>query len=370
MKVIVIGGYAPSLLNFRGPLLREMVARGCEVLACAPEMDESVRGGLEALGVRYCEIPLARAGLSPVGDSRTIMALRNLIAREKPDRVLAYTAKPVIYTNLACRGKVPVFSMITGLGYAFGSLNRRQKVVGTVVRRLYRQALRYSRGVFFQNPDDRALFEARGLLPEKLPVTMINGSGVDLDWYRPAPLPDEPVFLLISRLLADKGIREYYQAARAIKKRWPQARFQLAGWMDPNPMNVQPDELDAWQRSGVIEYLGNLDDVRPAYDACRVYVLPSYREGTPRTVLEAMATGRAVITTDAPGCRETVVDGHNGFLVPVQDAAALEEAMARFLEQPDLAETMGQAGLERAREKYDVDKVNETILETMEVGGR
>jgi len=362
---MVIGGYAPSLLNFRGPLLSALAARGHDVLACAPEVDHDVRAGVEELGARAQEIPLTRSGIDPLADLRTFRALRGLIRAERPDRILAYTAKPVIYANLAAGPRVPVHSMITGLGYAFGTASLRQRVVGGVVRRLYRRALRRSAGIFFQNPDDRSMFERYGLVPRDVPVTMINGSGVDLDWYRPQPLPEQPVFLLVARLLADKGIREYVEAATRLKQRWPEARFQLAGWMDPNPMNVQPDELEGWQRSGVIEYLGHLDDVRPAYAGCRVYVLPSYREGTPRTVLEAMATGRPVVTTDAPGCRETVVDDDSGLLVPVQDAGALERAMERFLAEPALAERMSANALRRVREKYDVNKVNRVILEAM-----
>lgn len=361
----MIGGYAPSLLNFRGPLLDAMCQAGHDVLACAPEMSREVRLGVEALGARATEVPMARTGLSPTKDLGTLRVLKRLFRAECPDRVLAYTAKPVIYANLAAGRRWPVYSMITGAGYAFGTWSRRQKAVGALVRTLYRQALRRSRGVFFQNPDDRAIFQRYGLLPRDLPITMINGSGVELDWYRPAPLPSQPVFLLIARLLADKGIREYVEAARRLKARWPKARFQLAGWMDPNPMSVQPDELEAWQRSGVIEYLGHLNDVRPAYAGCRVYVLPSYREGTPRTVLEAMATGRPIVTTDAPGCRETVMDGFNGTLVPVRDADGLERAMERFLEKPALAEEMGTNGLAVVREKYDVHKVNRVIMDAM-----
>lgn len=363
---MVIGGYAPSLLNFRGPLLQALVERGHEVLACAPDMSEPVREGLDRMGVRHLEIPLVRAGLSPLQDWQTLKFLRNLFNQEDPDHILAYTAKPVIYASLAAAGKFRVHAMITGLGYAFGNLNARQMLVGTVVRQLYRRALARVQGVFFQNPDDRELFRQLKLLPSGLKVTMINGSGVDLEFFQPRPLPAEPVFLLIARLLADKGIREYYEAARAIKQDWPNARFLLAGWMDPNPMNVQPDELERWQQSGVIEYLGNLDDVRPAYAACRVYVLPSYREGTPRTVLEAMAVGRPVITTDAPGCRETVIDGVNGVLVPVKDVASLRQAMVRFLESPGLADDMAAASIHRVRERYDVHQVNQVIIDTLE----
>jgi glycosyltransferase involved in cell wall biosynthesis len=367
LRILVIGGLARSLINFRGPLLRAMAELGHEVVACAPDAPPEIRARLAEIGARYQPIALARAGVNPLADLQTLMALRRLFLAERPDRVLAYTAKPVIYSCLAARwaGKPPVYTMITGLGYGFGNHSLRQKLVGAVTRALYRQALKRSAGVFFQNPDDHALFARLKLVAREVSVTLINGSGVDLNWYRPQPLPAEPVFLLIARLLVDKGLREYYDAARQLRQVHPQARFLLAGPLDPNPMSIREDELKRWQADGAIEYLGRLDDVRPAYAAARVYVLPSYREGTPRTVLEAMATGRPIITTDAPGCRETVVDGDNGFLVPVKDVAALKDAMERFILEPELARRMGEASLRLANDKYDVHKVNSIIMGAM-----
>ena len=367
MRVMVVGGLPRSLVNFRGPLLKAMVAAGHEVVASAAPAPPEVVQTLSDWGIPFRPIPLARAGLNPVGDLRTLAALRRLIQQEKPDRILAYTAKPVIYANLAARlaGRPPVYSMITGLGYGFGDGSVRQRWVGKVVQTLYRRALTHSAGVFFQNPDDRAVFQTMGLLPPEVPVTLINGSGVDLDWYAPQPLPETPVFLLVARLLADKGIREYVAAARQLKAQFPEARFRIAGDLDPNPMSVSRPEVAQWESEGVIEYLGKLDDVRPAFAEAQVYVLPSYREGTPRTVLEAMAMGRPIITTDAPGCRETVVHGRNGFLVPVRDVEALRSAMERFIVEPELAPAMGAESLKIAREKYDVHKVNAVILEAM-----
>jgi glycosyltransferase involved in cell wall biosynthesis len=234
-----------------------------------------------------------------------------------------------------------------------------------VVRGLYRIGLKSASGVFFLNPDDLALFSKLDLIPDRVEKTLLNGIGVDLDWYQPCALPNEPVFLLVARLLADKGLREYQRAAQRLKARYPSARFLLAGDLDSNPMCIRAAEMASWQADGAIEYLGHLDDVRPAFAAARVYVLPSYREGTPRTVLEAMAMGRPIVTTDAPGCRETVVDGVNGFLVPVRDDVALETAMERFILDPSLAERMGRESLAIAREKYDVHKVNAVIMAAM-----
>ena len=369
MRIVVVGGFAPSLINFRGPLLSAIVARGHEVVACAPDADPQTRQKLSELGARYRHFPLSRTKLSPTDDLATVAALRKLIRQEQPDRLLAYTAKPVIYTHLAARleARSQVFGMITGLGYGFGNGSVKQKLVGTAMRNLYRYALKQSSGILFQNSDNKDFFEKHGLLHNGVPITVVNGSGVDLEWYTPTRLPDEPVFLLISRLLDYKGVREYCQAAGRLRSTYPQARFLLAGYFDANPASIGREELAQWQRDGVIEFLGEIDDVRPAYSRCRTYVLPSYREGTSRTVLEAMAMGRPIITTDAPGCRQTIVDGRNGILVRARDVDSLVGAMERFILEPELADKMGEQSVQIVREKYDVRKVNDAILRAMGV---
>jgi len=188
---------------------------------------------------------------------------------------------------------------------------------------------------------------------------------VDTEYYKPEPFAENLSFLLIARLLKDKGIREYAESATIIKQKYPKISFRLVGWIEDNPASISKKELDLWVKQGIIEYLGKLSDVRPAIAESSVYVLPSYREGTPRTVLEAMAMGRPIITTDAPGCRETVQHGKNGFLVPVKNAPALVNAMEQFIRQPELTEQMGKASRQIAIEKYDVHKVNAVILKTM-----
>jgi glycosyltransferase involved in cell wall biosynthesis len=286
--------------------------------------------------------------------------------RIRPTATLPYTVKPVVYGTLAAwfAGVPHRFALVTGLGYAF--TGDRQKTVAKIIGFLYRAALGRAHKVFFQNPDDEQHFRALGILPARIASVVVNGSGVDLDVYRFHPLPDsQPVFLMIGRLLGDKGVREYVEAAHRVKASFPHARFQLVGWIDENPNAVSQAELDAWVGSGDIEFLGKLADVRPAIQASSIYVLPSYREGTPRTVLEAMAMGRPVITTDAPGCRETVVDGDNGYLVPVQSVDALERAMRRFIDDPTLAARMGSRSRAITETKYDVRKVNQAMLGEM-----
>jgi glycosyltransferase involved in cell wall biosynthesis len=219
--------------------------------------------------------------------------------------------------------------------------------------------------VFFQNPDDLQVFLDNGVLADPACAVLINGSGIDTDEYRPVALPRSPTFLMIARLIPAKGVREYVEAARRIKQQHPSARFKLVGWVDHKPNAITERELELWVAEGTIEYLGRVSDVRPAITDASVYVLPSYREGTPRTVLEAMSMGRAVITTNAAGCRETVRHGENGFLVPIQDVPALVGAMKRFFDEPQLAAVMGQVSRQLVVEKYDVHKVNSILLKEM-----
>lgn len=367
MKVLVLGGYAPSLLNFRGPMLAEMAERGHEVVACAPGEDEAVRAGLAAHGVQYRPIAMQRTGTNVAKDIMSLRELVHLLRDERPDVFLGYTIKPVVFGNWAARlaGVSSRNAMITGLGYAFGAASWKQRMLGTVIRPMYRSALAGCDTVFFQNPDDQALFERLGLV-RRDQVQRIHGSGVDLEHFCRAPLPaGAPTFLLIARLLADKGILEYVGAARQVKRDRPDVRFLLVGPLDSNPAAISASDVQAWHDEGVLEYLGEADDVRPHLAACHVYVLPSYREGTPRTVLEAMATGRAIITTDASGCRETVEDGDNGFLVPVRDARSLATVMRRFLDDPALISNMGCRSRQIAEETYDVRKVNTVILDAL-----
>ncbi|MCR4420381.1 MAG: glycosyltransferase family 4 protein [Clostridia bacterium] len=366
-RIIIVSHYTRSLLNFRRELIEEMVGLGHEVIALGPE--QGFEAQLEALGARYVPIPLRRTSLNPAGDLPTLAALVRLMRDTRPDIVFSYAAKPVIYGSLAARlaGVRRVHSMITGLGSAFiGEGDWRGRVLAGAVASLYRLALANNSAVFFQNPDDARLFEDWALLPERCRAVVIPGSGVNLTRFPYADAPVQPVsFLLAARLIRHKGIVEYVQAARMLKPRYPTVRFGLIGPFDTNLSALRRDEVERWAAEGVIEYLGETDDIYPYLAACSVYVLPSYREGTPRSVLEAMAVGRPIITTDAPGCRETVVEGLNGFLVPPRDSMALAVAMERFVQNPGIIRDMGRKSREMAEEKYDVRQVNRIILDTM-----
>lgn len=364
-KIAIVAGLSQSVIRFRGDLIESWLEQGHRVLAAAPGSEAEEE--LKRKGVSYRSIPLERTGLNPLRDLLLLFQLIRLFRRGKPDYLFLYTVKPVIYGSIAAMflPRCRVFSMITGLGFVFTEENKA-KWLRRLTEWLYRLALKRNSTVFFQNPDDRNLFV--GLKIVKADKTLIvNGSGVNLEYYGQAALPPgPPVFLMIARLLKEKGFMEYVEAARLVKRKYPQAQFKMIAWqLEGGPSVIGEEQVRCWREEGIIEIFGETDDVRPITAESSVYVLPSYREGTPRTVLEAMAMGRAVITTDMPGCRETVAEGVNGYLVPVKDSVKLAEAMERFITEPALIEQMGQASRRLAEEKYDVHKVNRVINEAM-----
>ena len=363
--VAVLGSYGPSLIVFRGPLIADLVARGYKVVAIAHQIDEATGARLRDLGAEPRSVALVNNSMNPLSMARSVAALTAVFREIRPAAVIAYTVKPVTLGAIAAaRAGVPSFAaLVTGLGYAFTEGRGLKRTLSRLAAtRLYKRAFRLSRTIIFQNRDDCADFARRGILPRTPRPVVVNGSGIDLEQFRPAPLPVSPSFLMIARLLGDKGVREYGEAARQLKARHPHVGFRLVGYFDQSPDAIGTEELAEMERAGV-EFLGKLDDVRPAIADASVYVLPSYREGTPRSVLEAMAMGRAVVTTDAPGCRETVEEGVNGYLVPPRDAASLAEAMERFILRPELAGEMGRQSRALAERKYEVHAVNRAILE-------
>lgn len=370
MKFLFVAGLAGELLPFRGDLIDALIKKGVEVHAALPDLElgSELHKKLLGKGLVLHNVDVQRTGMNPVADLRTIWQLLKLEWKIHPDAVFTCMIKNVIYGLIAAAiARVPQrYALITGLGYAFQGDDNQRGFLRQLAQRLYAISLYGAKKVFFQNPDDLKLFHERGILKANAFSRLVNGSGVNMDHYARCPLPEgPPSFLLVARLLGDKGIREYAAAAKIVKARSPEARFTLVGWIDENPSAIKQQELDTWISEGTIEYLGRLEDVRPAIAEASVFVLPSYREGTPRSVLEAMAMGRAIITTDAPGCRETVVNEFNGFLVPVKAVDELAATMEKFLEDPQLIKKMGQRSYEIVTDKYDVHKVNQVMLSEM-----
>ena len=379
MKILVLASYPKSLVSFRGPLLKELVSRGHSVHATAPydKNTPDVIRQLEDFGVSFSSLSLSRHSINPIKDLYYIFRLLAFALSYRPDCVLAYTVKPVIYSGLSIflyrlfcpESFVKHVSLITGLGYAFTT--DTSSLYGQLIRQillfLYRVSLRNSNDVVFQNPDDLSDFKSLGLISKYSHLHRVWGSGVDLARFAPQPLPSHQSFLMLSRLLVHKGIREYLRAAQIVKAQYPSVNFYLAGMLDSNPASINPHELEYSISRDIIIYLGELASVNSILKSCRYFVLPSYREGTPRSVLEAMATSRPILTTDVPGCRETVIDGRNGFIVPVRDSDALALSMIRLIKQSDEeTKKMAVSSLQLARQYYDVRKVNAEIIEIMD----
>lgn len=366
MRVLIAGSLASSLINFRGELIRSLLGKGVEVHVSAPDFDTDAESGetLSGWGATIHRVVLQRTGMNPFVDLKSVLAYRRLMKRVRPDVFLGYTAKPIIYGLIGARlaGVPRRIALVTGLGYGFqGGAGR--SLIRSVMRLMYRIALRRATVVIFQNPDDLLSFRDLKLIGPGVTSEVVDGSGVDMTRYSPQPITEgSSTFLMIARLVGDKGVREYVGAAETVRRDYPNTRFILVGPTDSNPDAIPANEIGRWVAEGTIDYRGALKDVRPVLAECSVYVLPSYREGTPRSTLEAMATGRPIITTDAPGCRQTVDDGVNGFLVATRSSEAVAVAMMKFLQNRHLIARMGAASLAKARKTFDVNLVNQQML--------
>ncbi len=368
MKVMILSNQTRSMLNFWSVLVRQIQALGHEVVACAPPGDDESDLALAEKGVPVIHYPLDRKGLNPVRDIRSLAVLRGIFARHRPDLLFATTIKPVIYGCMAAKSAhVPkIFATITGLGYAFEADTIIKKGINLLSSMLYKKALSGINGIFFQNLDDVEVFRKAGILSPSAKVFMSRGTGVDTERFAPAPFPAGAVrFLLIGRLLEAKGLNEYARAAASLEKEWPEVCCQLLGQPESGMGSVPLPRIEAWQSEGFIEYLGECRDVRPYIAQSHVIVLPSWREGTPTAIMEAMSMGRPCVVSDAPGCREVVREGYNGFLVPVRDAEALAGAMGNFLRDPAIIAVMGEKGRQLAVADFDADKVAAKIINDM-----
>lgn len=363
-RIVLVSNTAWYLFNFRRGLISALLERGDQVIGAAPADNFSQR--LSALGCEVVDLPMDNMGTSPLRDLATWGRFRRTYLELTPDVVLHFTIKPVIYGTLAARSLgVPVVNTITGLGTAF----LRGGPVQAVVERLYRVSQRWPTRIFFQNPDDLGLFVGRGLVPKDR-VARLPGSGVDLERFAPrhGPTGTAPVFLLIARLLWDKGVREFAEAARVLRREDPRLRFQLLGPLGvANQTAVSKVDLDRWVSEGLVEFLGETDDVRPWIEQADCVVLPSYREGTPRTLLEAAAMGRPVIATDVPGCREVLTDGVTGLLCRVRDSVDLADKMRQMAGlAPELRAAMGMAGRAKMEWEFDQRIVIDRYLEAID----
>jgi glycosyltransferase involved in cell wall biosynthesis len=367
LKIIIIGAYPNSIIGFRGPLIRSFVAAGHEVVVMTAAASEDVVAQVTALGATFRPYTVQRNGLNPMTDIKTLLAIKRALTELAPDHVLAYTIKPIIWGGIAARiiGFSGFNAMITGLGYAFEKGSFARNSVNYLVKHLYKFSLANAKNVIFQNMDNRKLFIDLGLVKADK-CYRVFGSGVDIDEYQQQLLPTGNItFLLIARLLGDKGVREFAKAAQIVNQRYPEAKFQLLGPYDSSPDKISAIEVEQWQANGQIEYLGETDNVIPFIQACHVYTLPSYHEGLPRTVLEAMSIGRPILTTDASGCRDTVINGENGWLVPPRNVEELAKRMIWFIENPEQWQSMANSSRKMVQDKFNVHQVNKAISDIM-----
>ncbi len=369
MNTLVLCSFAPSLVLFRRRFIKELVSRGCLVKCSAPAFSDAIVNDLKKIGVEPVIFPLSRTGLNPITDFFYIRYIYKRLKEDKTEILFAYTVKPVIFGLIAAwlAGVPKRFAMITGAGYAFGGTTVKQKCVGIIVKVLYRFSLKRANRVFFQNRDDRDLFLENRLVNADS-IAVINGSGIDLKYFivRKFPSFKPIVFLMVARLLRAKGVVEYLEAAKIASKKLPNARWVLVGPIDQgNPDSVPKAEFIAKLESSPVKYFEWTDDVRQHLQKCHVFVLPSYREGLPRTVLEAMATGRPIITTDVPGCRETVTHGINGLLVPSKDMQSLANAMVEIARDEYKIQKMGVQSRYIAEEKFNSDLIARQMVDFM-----
>ena len=371
-KIFLVSRCAWTLFNFRAGLMRKLIENGNKVIAGGAAGD-GFEPKIEALGVKFNGLPIDKKGINPRADAKLFWTLYRWYREEQPDIVHHFTIKPVIYGSIAARmAKIPrIINTVTGLGYVFTDEKitwLRRFVVG-----LYRISLKYADFTFFQNQDDYDFFLSRGLV-KKYGTALLPGSGVDCEHFSPLsglnPLKESQLtFLMVSRLLKDKGVYEFVEAARQVKELHPKARFQLLGRRDVRNPNVLPEsDLKSWDNQGLVSWSGEVSDVRPIMAKSNVVVLPSYREGIPRALLEAAAMAKPIITTDAVGCREVVDDEINGLLVPVKDAPALARAMERMINDLEMRKHMGKAGRKKIEREFDEKIVIQKILEVYDKG--
>jgi glycosyltransferase involved in cell wall biosynthesis len=367
MKIMIVGNTMWSMVRFRGSLIATLIGRGHRIVAmCPPGSDEEL-AALKQLGASWepCR-SLDRAGLNPLAETRLLADLVRAMRRQRPDAVFAYFLKAALWGTLAARlaGVRHRVALIEGLGFAFteggdgGAIERKRRTARRMVAMLMRLALRHASKVLVLNPADRDFIVGSGFARADR-VADIDGIGIDLaEFNAEPPAAGPPTFLLVARMLREKGIVEFIEAARIVRRDHPEARFLLVGGADANPNSISDEDLRAWLADGAAEWLGPVADVRPLLRQCSVFVLPSWREGRSRTIMEAMAMSRPVITCRVPGCGDALTDGESGIVVPAKSAGALARACLRFVEDPTLCTRMGHAARREAERRYDVRRSN------------
>lgn len=365
VNVLINSGRVVPFFGTRKKLFTSIIEKGHRVTLTGYQTGYEQK--IRDFGSSFQRTPVRRAGFNPIADIRLLLSYYKIIKQKKIDVVHSYTIKPNIYGSIAAWlcGVKKIYPTINGLGYAYTGNDFKTKVIRIITSILYKIAFLCSTKVFFQNSDDAEEMINRGLIKTEKCV-VIAGSGIDINEFQRLELPNSISFIMVSRLLKTKGVYQYLEAARIVKQKYKNVEIKLVGPLDLNPDGVKEEELQEFIDEGIINYLGETNDVHSLLGDSSVFVLPSfYREGVPHSILEAMSTGRAIITTDTPGCRETVKNGVNGFLVSVKNVEELAEKMVWMIENPNCLKNMSEESSLYAKEKFDVEKVNRDIIETM-----
>ena len=366
-RILLIASFAGSLIRFRGDFIKSLIANDFEVFTAAPEYTESDTEIIKAMGAIPIEFNLQRTGLNPLNDLKSIKELKSIMKDNKIDLVFPYTVKPVIYGSMAANScKIPVISLITGLGYAFTGLSAKARTLQRFNEILYKLSIRKNKIIVFQNKDDYQLFLDRKVISKQQRVDFVSGSGVNLNQFtfKEKHASDKVSFLLVARLIEEKGIALYMQAAKLLKAKYPKAVFNLIGAPETSPSAISEDELNEMHKEGIIVFHGKQNNIEEHLHQNDIFVLPSYyREGLPRTTLEACACGNPIITTDSVGCREAVKEGENGFLIEPQNLEALVKPMEYFITHPDKIKDMGINSRKYAEERFDVNIINNDLVQ-------
>lgn len=372
--IVFLSGYAEAHYRFRGDLIVELISKGWGVYALAPDYDAAKEARVIELGAIPIAVPLERNGLSLFRDIRSLVALYRLFRHIRPTVFFGYFIKPVIYGAIAAwLARIPHrVVMVAGLGFVFIDADERRsrkaRILKELVSRLYWLAFRLSHVVIFQNRDDLTLMVDGGISPQDRTM-LVDGSGVNLDRFPLRTMSrdqERPLtFVWVGRLLREKGVFELVEATKMVRERGVDVAVLLVGGIDSNPGSLTEKTVRGWHDAGIITWTGKVEDVRPYLAQSDVFVLPSYREGLPRSTQEAMATGLAVITTDVPGCRETVTDGVNGILVPVRSSQAIADAMIRYACEPGLVARHAKASRELVERKFDVRVINRQMRQAL-----
>ena len=366
-KMCIVSTNGVSLINFRGSFIRTLVQRGYQVTCVSIENPIEIKDDIEMLGAQYVQVEGNRVGIGIFSGFSMIRGYKKLYENLEPDVCFLYMSKPIAFGGYAAiKSKVKHINiLINGLENAYYRTGIKDFIVRCVMSAAYRFVSKRADNVFFQNNDDMNYFVKRRILRTDNAL-VVGGSGVDMTYFQKQELPDEPVFLMVARLLWSKGIREYLEAVAQLKECYPQAKVMLVGGLDKNDESLSEVELNEYIKKADVEYCGFAKDVRPYLKKCSVFVLPSYHEGLPRSVIEAMAVGRPIITTNVPGCRETVTDGVNGFLVPARDSDALCEKMKILARDAELRKNMAKKSYEICKNKFEVNLVNRRMIKSIE----